>query len=129
MSQVGLTPHFVNLKLHSDNISTSNPVRRFATRKWMHCELARWHGKLNVANRLAMLSHYKLSMALTPLMMGNYLQRIQEDCFIHNRSLQEKKDHKIKVLLDERTPPPSDPPSQTIEFFPRLVNYSSTKYI
>ena len=50
------------------------------------------YGKLTVTNRLAMLTHSRLSTVLTSLMLDLYLQEIQEDCFIHNRSLLEKKD-------------------------------------
>ena len=75
------------------------------TRKWIKCELHRWHGSSNVTNCLLLIVHLKLGANLDQDQFDKLLWDVKAECKNSWRDLREKKAKKITILENEQKRP------------------------
>lgn len=111
-------------------LSISNPDERrkmmkIITERWIKRETKKWYGKINVVNRLALMTYEYLTKELHHLEIEWIIEETNEMCNTKSQELKEKKKKKIERLREEQQHKnPEKKKEIQKSFAPRVVNMS-----
>lgn len=129
--QLQVKPKFIKFRFYSDCEFTTKKLEKSITDKWIRTELRRWYGRLNVATRLNLMVHSRLSALLPPGEFDLFMLSVNHDCRIFEANLRDKKSRKITSLVNLKA---SDSkkgcidPTVSQQFQPRVINFSRVQF-